>query len=178
MTAIQSPQSPATSIIAVENALNIKWNYTTNGDQFSADDVIKAYLDGQKKGFQQQMGYLAEKFSEKMHSDLDKTNRIAAEVYATAKSLEIQPIHAFLQIEIDANNDIFCHNIVMVVSENDFIQDKMIILYEKVLHIEIENKEQYYCINFSFCPIHKDSAFVIESFISQGFIEFKSGDKK
>lgn len=178
MDAIHSTQSSATDIISVVNVRSTQTNSPTHGDQFSADDVIKAFLDGQKKGFQQQMGYYADKFSEKMHTDLDRTNRIASEAFDTAKSLGLQPLHAFLQIEIDVNNDNFSHNIIVVVSESDFIQDKMITLYERISEIEVENEEKYYRINFSFCPINNDSVFVIESFTSQGFIQFKSDDKE
>lgn len=109
---------------------------------YTSSDVIDAYLQGQKDGLKQEKQLVYNRLAE----NVKKAGKHTCRVLSKMKESGITPEDAFLRIE--SWNTL---TVLILLSENDFLNPRMLSIYQFVSQLEKEVDEEMYRFQISFC---------------------------
>lgn len=129
-------------------------------DLFSSDEVINAYLKGKSEGFELQKKILLNKLTENINQATTATNQ----VIKFLKKNKFNSISAHLKI-----NSFTDLSVLIMILEEDFLDSKMLEVYNFIAQLETNNDDGMYNLEFSFCDRNK-SDFDENKLITDGYL--------
>lgn len=151
------------------NAINeiltpANWELTSPKEKlYSSDHVIDAYLKGKDDGLEQQQRLIFEK----LVSNMEKAGRDTLKVWTLLKDNKFNPIGAYLRI-----NSWDDFSMLIILNQKDFLDERMLRVYEHISEIESNVEEDMYRIQVSICDTEDQ---IDENYVrSDGFaLKFK-----
>lgn|GEM_PF-1025991 len=142
------------------------WERTEPQKQlYTSNDVIDAYLQGQKEGLKHEKQLVYDRLAENMEKAGNHTYRVLSQM----KESGITPEDAFLRIE--SWNVL---TVLILLSENDFLNPKMLSIYQFVSQLEKEVDEEMYRLQISFCD--REDAIDMDHIYADGYMyKYKVG---
>lgn len=129
---------PISEILAPEN-----WDFTSPKDIFfSSDHVIDAYLKGKNDGLEQGQKLILDK----LIININKSGKHTSDIFKFLKSKKFNPISAYLKI---TSWDDF--TILFVLPEREFIDKKIISIYDYISDFETKVAEDLYYLQIIIC---------------------------
>ena len=122
------------------------WIPTKRSDFFTSDQLIDAYLHGKRDAFAATQRLAVDKLS----NNIEKSGDISINLLKTLSANHFTPINAYLRV-----NDLDNFDIMVTVPEDDIISDEFLNMYDIVSKMEAKNKEEYYDVFISFCPVNE-----------------------
>jgi hypothetical protein len=130
------------------NAINeilapANWELTSPKDKlFSSDHVIDAYLKGKNDGLEQQQRLIIEK----LVSNINKAGKDTTDILSFLKKKKLNPISAYLRI-----NSWDDFSILVILPQEEFLDKKMLSVYDYISELENKVDEDMYHIQVSVC---------------------------
>lgn len=130
------------------NAINeilapANWELTSPKDKlFSSDHVIDAYLKGKNDGLEQQQRLIIEK----LVSNINKAGKHTTDILSFLKKKKLNPISAYLRI-----NSWDDFSILVILPQEEFLDKKMLSVYDYISELENKVDEDMYHIQVSVC---------------------------
>jgi hypothetical protein len=130
------------------NAINeilapANWELTSPKDKlFSSDHVIDAYLKGKNDGLEQQQRLIIEK----LVSNINKAGKNTSDILSFLRKKKLNPISAYLRI-----NSWDDFSVLIILPQDEFLDKKMISVYNYISELENKVDEEMYHIQVSFC---------------------------
>jgi hypothetical protein len=130
------------------NAINeilapANWELTSPKDKlFSSDHVIDAYLKGKNDGLEQQQRLIIEK----LVSNINKAGKNTTDILSFLKKKKLSPISAYLRI-----NSWDDFSILVILPQKEFLDKKMLSVYDYISELENKVDEDMYHIQVSVC---------------------------
>lgn len=119
------------------------WEFTSQKEKlFSSDHVIDAYLKGKNEGLEEAQKLVLEK----LVANISKTGKHTTEILSFLKKKKFNPISAFLKI-----NSWDDFTIMIVMPQNEFLDEKIIPVYDFISEFENKVAEDFYHIRFAIC---------------------------
>lgn len=148
---------------AIEEILSpTNWEYTSPKENlFSSDDVINAYLKGKNDGLEQQQRLVLEK----LNSNIIKAEKHTAETLAYLREKKLNPVSAYLRI-----NSWDDFSILIVLPQTEFLDKKILKVYDFLSNLENEVMEEMYNIQFTICDTEEDEDVDENHIRSDGYI--------
>jgi hypothetical protein len=151
------------------NAINellipANWELTSPKEKlYSSDHVIDAYLKGKDDGLEQQQRLIFEK----LVSNIEKAGRDTSRVWTLLKDNRFSPIGAYLRI-----NSWDDFSMLIILHQSDFLDERMLGVYEHISEIENDVEEDMYHIQVAICDTEDQ---IDENYVrSDGFaLKFK-----
>lgn len=135
------------------------WQLSQDGPRmYSTDAVIDAYLKGKKDGLDEQQKAIQSIFAR----NYQKSSQHTTELYNFLASIDIIPVSAHLKF-----NSFVSFEIIVLLSEYDFLSDKMDKMYTWCREFQNRVEEDSYRICFSFIDFLE--GFDFTQLISDGF---------
>ncbi|UTA66668.1 hypothetical protein [Emticicia sp. 21SJ11W-3] len=117
------------------------WSLTPSAENFfTSDHVIDAYIQGKKYGLEEKTRLIIKQLSQNINKSAENINAI----FGVFKEHEIRTISGFLRV-----NDWEDFDILIVVSEEDYLSEKMLDLYNFIGEFEDKVKEDFYKLSVS-----------------------------
>lgn len=135
------------------------WELTAPKDKlFSSDHVIDAYLKGKNDGLEQQQKLVIEK----LVVNIKKSTEHTSNVLSYLKKEKFHPLSAYLRI-----NSWDDFTMLIVLPQKEFIDEKILKVYNYISKVENMAKEEMYNIQITICDTENK---VDENYIrSDGF---------
>lgn len=135
------------------------WELTSPKDRlFSSDHVIDAYLKGKNDGLEQQQRLIIEK----LISNIGKSGKHTSDILSFLRKKKLNPVSAYLRI-----NSWDDFSILIVLPQDEFLDKRMLIVYDYISELENKVAEDMYHIQVSVCDTNNN---IDESYIrSDGF---------
>jgi hypothetical protein len=130
------------------NAINeilapANWELTSPKDKlFSSDHVIDAYLKGKNDGLEQQQRLIIEK----LISNINKAGKNTSNILSFLRKKKLNPISAYLRI-----NSWDDFSILITLPQVEFLDKKMLNVYDYISELESKVDENMYHIQVSVC---------------------------
>jgi hypothetical protein len=130
------------------NAINdilapANWELTSPKDKlFSSDHVIDAYLKGKNDGLEQKQRLIIEK----LVSNINKAGKDTTDILSFLKKKRLNPISAYLRI-----NSWDDFSILVILPQEEFLDKKMLSVYDYISELENKVDEDMYHIQVSVC---------------------------
>jgi hypothetical protein len=130
------------------NAINeilapANWELTSPKDKlFSSDHVIDTYLKGKNDGLEQQQRLIIEK----LVSNINKAGKNTSDILSFLRKKKLNPISAYLRI-----NSWDDFSVLIILPQDEFLDKKMISVYNYISELENKVDEEMYHIQVSFC---------------------------
>jgi hypothetical protein len=119
------------------------WELASPKDKlFSSDHVIDAYLKGKNDGLEQQQRLIIDK----LVSNIKKAGRNTTDILSFLKKKKLNPISAYLRINSWDN-----FSILIILSQEEFLDKKMLSVYDYISELENKVDEDMYHIQVTFC---------------------------
>lgn len=119
------------------------WELASPKDKlFSSDYVIDAYLKGKNDGLEQQQRLIIDK----LVSNINKAGKNTTDILSFLKKKKLNPISAYLRI-----NSWDDFSILIILSKEEFLDKKMLIVYDYISELENKVDEDMYHIQVTFC---------------------------
>jgi len=140
----------------------ITWVPTPNGDWFTSDQLIDAYMNGKKEGMEQ----FKKLEMNKMAENINKSGFIAIDIFNKLKINKFSPIDAYLRV-----NSFDRFDMMITVPESDSLKDEFLNMYDLISDIETNTKDEFYMLFISFCSAnnHFDEQIVLSDGYSLKF---------
>jgi hypothetical protein len=119
------------------------WELTSPKDKlFSSDHVIDAYFKGKNDGLEQQQRLIIEK----LVSNINKAGKHTTDILFFLKKKKLNPISAYLRI-----NSWDDFSILVILPQEEFLDKKMLNVYDYISELENKVDEDMYHIQVSVC---------------------------
>jgi len=137
----------------------ISWVPTKKNDLYTSDELIDAYLYGKRNAFEATQRLAVDK----LNNNIEKSGEISINLLKTLTDKYFTPLNAYLRINSLDNFDI-----MITVPERDIISDDFLTMYDIISKTETQNKDEYYDVFISFCPVNEH--FEEINVLSDGFL--------
>lgn len=125
------------------------WGLTSpKEDLFSGDDLINAYIQGKKEGLEQTKKLVFDH----LIKNIEKSGNHVAEVFVFLKENNFTPLSAYLKI--NSWDDL---SIMLIIPEKEFIEDRVLKVYDFLTDFEENVKEELYSLEFNICDTEEDN---------------------
>lgn len=155
---------------AVNEIINpVNWEFTSPKEKlFSSDHVIDAYLKGKNDGLEQQQRLVIKK----LVSNIDKSGKDTTQILSFFKKEGFNPISAFLRV-----NSWDDFSILIVLPQEEFLDDKILSVYNFLSKLENKVSEDMYQIQVSICDTEEH---IDENYVrSDGFaLKYKMNEEE
>jgi len=123
-----------------------EWIPTKKNDFFTSDHLIDAYLHGKREAFATTQRLA----TDKLNKNIEKSSEISINLIKTLSKNSFTPINAYLRINALDNFDI-----MVTIPESDIVNDHFSNMYNVASTLEEQNKDEYYDVFISFCPVNE-----------------------
>lgn len=127
----------------VEVLTPANWELTSPKDKlYSGDPIIDAYLKGKSDGLEHAQRLIIEKLT----VNINKSGKYTTAILAFLKKRKLNPISAYLRI-----NSWDDFSILIVLPQEEFLDKKMMTVYDYISELETNVCEEMYHIQVSIC---------------------------
>ena len=148
-----------TSFSMKENKIK-SWVPTKKSDfLYTSDQLIDAYLYGKREALEATKRLAADK----LNNNIDKSGTISINLLKLLINEKFTPIDAYLRV-----NDLDKFEIMVAIPEDEMISDDFLKIYNVVSGLEKQNRDEYYNVFISFCPVNDH--FEEINVLSDGFL--------
>jgi hypothetical protein len=135
------------------------WEFTNPKEKlFSSNQVIDAYLKGQKSGLEKAQQVMFQK----LVLNINKSGKNTSTVLDYFRNKNFNPISAYLRI-----NSFDDFALLILLPQREFIAKEMLNIYDFISEFESKENEEYYHIQISICDTEEG---IEESYVrSDGF---------
>ena len=130
-----------------------------NENPFNSDDVINAYLRGKQDGAED----MGKAIVNLLKRNIRDAGRVALALEAFLNGSNIPRLHSYIRITKG-----YKVTLLMVVSEDDFLNEKFMSVYGEAIRLEREFNDETCNISVSFMP--KSEGFDQSAILSDGFV--------
>lgn len=145
-----------------QSANSENWEQTIANSGYSFSEVEKYMKESYQKGYDDKGEELKNKISEIFDSNSQITNKLTIDLFNHLKELDLKPINAFLKVE-----SIFNFSIIVTVSLEDYISEKLLKAYNWTNETEKILKNDNYRIDISF--MYDDENLNVDCLNSDGY---------
>lgn len=135
------------------------WEFTNPKEKlFSSNQVIDAYLKGQKSGLEKAQQVMFQK----LVLNINKSGKNTSTILDYFRNKNFNPISAYLRI-----NSFDDFALLILLPQREFIAKEMLNIYDFISEFESKENEEYYHIQISICDTEEG---IEESYVrSDGF---------